>query len=169
MSYGPRQRARESVAMRVGQGRPRTYLYFVSFFCSSFICSPFSGGTWGKGDRGAPLGRYGSLWVAPGETGRGRESGQNVFKDTAAMALRALAIVFVVLSILSVGALARAVTKLPSLHTSTPNDELFLCIRFSILRRQWPSDLASTYALADSRQISRPVMTGLCMCSGKCR
>lgn len=43
---------------RVGQGRPRLYLSFASFFSFLFLLFTSFGGAWGGGDRDAPLGRY---------------------------------------------------------------------------------------------------------------
>ena len=63
---------------RVGLGHPRMYISFVSLLCR-FPLSSYDG-KWGEGEREAPLGRYGSLWVTAGGPGRGWDLGKNVYK-----------------------------------------------------------------------------------------
>ena len=62
-----------------GPGPPWTVYFLCLFLCFSFPLSIFFGGIRGEGDREAPLGRYGSSWVAVGDTGRGWECKKNVF------------------------------------------------------------------------------------------
>ena len=60
---------------RWGWARATLDCLYLSFFLLSFVlfcgCFSFFRRDLGEGNRGAPLGRYGSLWVAASDTGRG--------------------------------------------------------------------------------------------------
>ena len=69
-------------------GRTRQVVFFLCFVRSlHFLCLA----DWGKGDREAPLGRHGSLWVAAGGAGWGWDFIGKKCMYTPASCLRAAA------------------------------------------------------------------------------